>query len=522
MSFNLREQKMDLLKPKGYQTLQKTFDEDVNVPDIKPDIDKILQTNAQIFIVKEELLQDRVCLQGELKANVLYIPLNDKKPIHSMDLVIPFEEFVNTEGLSSKDTITIVSNIEDIKVSMLNSRKMSLKSIVQIKIDIHEKKEVYLTSDVEAGNEIEKKISPVVVCQLRESKKDTYKIKDEVGIPAGKPNIMEILWHDTTIQNKEIKLVDGKVNLRGVLHIATLYMSDDAENHLEFVENDVTFNGLLDCPGCRESMIHDIHMKSAEEKLLIRPDVDGEERILAVEVDTKVDIKVYDEAQTHVLSDVYCLEKDLVVKRDAIPFQKLLCKNSSQTNIKESIFMDNVLNEILQIYYTSGTCAIENLEIREDSITIEGVLFCKVMYVAADDRMPINVFETPIPFEHHIDLKGIRPSSLISVSPNVHYIGCTMVGEKEIELKCTIQMTAIVFEESAVDIITGIDEKPVDMKVFQKIPGIIGYIVKEKETLWDIAKKYRTTVKSIKKNNNLEDDHIGKGDKLIIVKELLF
>ncbi len=522
MSLNLREQKMDLLKPKGNHNLQKTFDEDVNVPDIKPDIDKILQTNAQVFILKEEILQDKVCVSGELKANVLFIPLNDKKPIHSMDLVVPFEEFVNTDGLSGKDIIRVMSNIEDIQVNMLNSRKLNLKAIVQFKIDIHEKKEVYLTSDVEAGSDVEKKVSPVVVCQLKESKKDSYKIKDEVVIPAGKPNIMEILWHDTTIQNKEIKLVEGKVNIKGTLHIATLYMSDSAESHIEFIENDITFNGLLDSPTSKENMIHDIQFKIADEKMSIRPDVDGEERVLAVEVDTKVDIKIYDEAQTNVLSDVYCLEKDLVVKREAVPFQKLLCKNQSQTNIKESIFMDNVLNEILQIYYTSGTCGIESLEILEDRVNVEGVLYCKVMFVAADDRMPINVFETPIPFEHHIDLKGIHPQSVMSITPNIHYIGCTMIGEKEIELKCTIQMNALVFEESSVDIITSIDEKPLDMKAFQKIPGIVGYIVKEKETLWDIAKKYRTTVKSLKKNNSLEEDRVGKGDKLIIVKELLF
>ncbi|MBC7959911.1 MAG: LysM peptidoglycan-binding domain-containing protein, partial [Vallitaleaceae bacterium] len=127
-----------------------------------------------------------------------------------------------------------------------------------------------------------------------------------------------------------------------------------------------------------------------------------------------------------------------------------------------------------------------------------------------------------IPFEHHIDLKGLNATKMVNVTPNIHYIGCTMIGEKEIELKCTIQINALVFEEGSVDIITGIDEKPVDMKAFQKIPGIIGYVVKDHECLWDIAKKYRTTIKNLKKTNALEDENLLKGDKIIIVKELLF
>lgn len=521
MSFNLREQKMDVLKPKGSQILQMTFDEDANVPDIKPDIDKILQTNALISFNKEEIMQDKISLQGELKANILYIPLNDKKPIHSMEIVIPFEEFVNADGLTPKDTIRTSYAIEDLQVDLLNSRKISIKSIIQTKININEKREVYLTTDVEADEELEKNSRSITVCQLKESKKDTYKIKDEVGLPSGKPNIMEILWHDITIQNKDIKLIDGKVNLKGVLHVASLYMADSSESSLEFVEHDITFNGLIDCLGCRESMIHDVQMEISDEKIQVRPDLDGEERVLSVEVDTKVDINVYDEAGTQVLSDVYALNKDLIVKKEPVFYQKLVCKNQSQSNIKEIVTMDNVSDEILQIYYTNGYCTIDNLEFLEDKVKVEGVIFCKVMYVAADDNMPINVFETPVPFEHFIDLKGLNDKSLINVSPNIHYIGCTMIGDKEIELKCTIQINALVFEESSVDVITGMDEKPIDMKAFQKIPGIIGYIVKEKESLWDIAKKYRTTVKNIKKTNGLEDENINRGDKLIIVKELL-
>ncbi|PKM94824.1 MAG: hypothetical protein CVU84_07825 [Firmicutes bacterium HGW-Firmicutes-1] len=522
MSLNLREQKMDLLKPKGNQMLQMTFDEDVNVPDIKPDMDRILQTNAQVSIVKEELLQDRIILQGDLKVNILYIPLNDKKPIHSLEVVFPFEETINADGLSARDHINISSNVEDLVVHMLNSRKVNVKSISQLKMDVHEKKEVYITSDIEGSKDVEKKINQVVACQLKESRKDSYKIKDEVAIPSGKPNMMEVLWHETTIQNRDFRLVDGKLNLKGTIHLATLYASEASENNIEFVEHDLTFNGLLDCPGSKENMINDVQMKIVDDKILIRPDLDGEERVLSVEVDTRVDIKVYDEEQSNVLGDVYSLEKDLMIKKEPIAYQKLLCKNQSQTNIKETVLIDDISKEILQIYYASGNCAIENMMLADEKINIEGVLFCKIMYIAADDHMPINIFEIPVPFEHQIDIKGLKSSSVVNITPSVNYIGCTMVGGKEIEIKSTVQMNTIVFEENSVDIITAIDEKTIDMKAFQNIPGIVGYIVKDKESLWDIAKKYRTTIQNIKKANSLEDDIIGKGDKLIIVKELLF
>jgi LysM repeat protein len=52
------------------------------------------------------------------------------------------------------------------------------------------------------------------------------------------------------------------------------------------------------------------------------------------------------------------------------------------------------------------------------------------------------------------------------------------------------------------------------------MPGIIGYVVKPEDSLWTIAKKYYTTVDTIMSINDLEDDKIKAGDKLIIMKKV--
>ena len=59
-----------------------------------------------------------------------------------------------------------------------------------------------------------------------------------------------------------------------------------------------------------------------------------------------------------------------------------------------------------------------------------------------------------------------------------------------------------------------------DLEKLQAMPGHIGYIVKKDDTLWNIAKKYYTTVDTIMEINDLEDDSIKEGDKLIIMKRV--
>jgi LysM repeat protein len=51
---------------------------------------------------------------------------------------------------------------------------------------------------------------------------------------------------------------------------------------------------------------------------------------------------------------------------------------------------------------------------------------------------------------------------------------------------------------------------------------MVGYIATGEETLWDIAKKYHTTVESIKQRNPVlnerKSDRIKRSDKLLLVK----
>ena len=57
------------------------------------------------------------------------------------------------------------------------------------------------------------------------------------------------------------------------------------------------------------------------------------------------------------------------------------------------------------------------------------------------------------------------------------------------------------------------------MEEMEKRPGIVGYIVKSEDDLWDLAKKYMTTEESIREMNGLESEKVKAGDKLLIFKE---
>jgi LysM repeat protein len=70
------------------------------------------------------------------------------------------------------------------------------------------------------------------------------------------------------------------------------------------------------------------------------------------------------------------------------------------------------------------------------------------------------------------------------------------------------------------EIITDVNEFPLDYSKLEVLPGIVGYVVKNDDTLWKLAKKYYTTVDKIKETNELSNDFIKVGDTLLIVKNV--
>ena len=65
-----------------------------------------------------------------------------------------------------------------------------------------------------------------------------------------------------------------------------------------------------------------------------------------------------------------------------------------------------------------------------------------------------------------------------------------------------------------------IEEIPLDQEKIRNMPGITVYIMKPGDTLWNIAKKFYTTVEEIIQMNNLDGDEVSSGTPLLLVKKV--
>lgn len=498
---------------------QLTFDEDFNVPDSRPDISRMIQKKGEIRVEDVQVGEGKAQINGALAFKLLYVADTPGRQICSLEGKLPISETLHLEGLKTGDKVCLKWEIEDLTLHLINSRKLNVKAIVEFSASVDELTEVRLPVDIQEQPDISVKKKTIRILTLGVHKKDTLRRKEEITLPSNKPNIHEILWNDMEIRGMDLRAEEGKVAAKGELFVFVLYAGDDADNPLQWLEQAIPFTGEIECAGCTMDMIPHIQTTMLQAGLEIKPDADGEERILQADVVLELDMKIYQEETCTILTDVYTPKMECMPVRESRTLEQLLVKNYSKCRVSRRIPVQEPQGRILQVCHSDGNVKIDEIRMVENGIQVEGIIQVRVLYSISDDDMPFYSMEASIPFSHVVEAEGIRPGCTYHLQADLEQLSTTMLDSSEIEVKAVMNVNALVLCRWQEDLISQIQEQELDMEKMESMPGIVCYVVQPQDTLWDIAKRFYTTVDSIRQMNELGEEEPKEQQPLLIVKK---
>ena len=125
------------------------------MPDIKDDIERIVMWDAKLIGNRAEAAKDKIKLVKEIGVSILYASSNAEGDLDSMDSVVVVEEIVNVDNVDATNKVKVKSVIEDLSISLINSRKVAIKGIIGVDVDVTEDEMIYGASDIENGEKIQ-------------------------------------------------------------------------------------------------------------------------------------------------------------------------------------------------------------------------------------------------------------------------------------------------------------------------------------------------------------------------------
>lgn len=506
---------------KGRAVHQVTLENDQNVPDSRPDAGSIIQEEGCVKLGEIKVQENQVLLSGELEVKVLYVSDGEERRICRLDVKLPFEERLNLEGILPGENVRVKWDMEDLDVRLINSRKLDVRALVTFIASWEGLADAQAAVELSGIPEVTARTKEITPLSLAVQKRDILRVKDELSLASNKPNIGELLWESVQLRGTDVRVGDGQIDIRGELFIFVLYAGEDESGTKQWIEAALPFTGSIECGHCTSSMIPAVEITLSGSTLEVRPDYDGEERLIGVEAVLDLDIKLYEEERAEILTDVYTPVRELLPVTSQETYESLVLKNFSKCRVNGRIRMEQGQPRMLQLCHSRGEVKIDDTQITEEGIRVEGAIHVHILYITSDDAMPFARASGMIPFQHIIAAEGLDERCHFTLQTELEQLSTMMVDSEELEVKGAVNLGVLILREEQQECITDVQEQELDYRKLQELPGIVGCIVQPGDTLWDIARTYYTTPEKIRRMNGLEREEVQPGDRLLVVKELM-
>ncbi len=491
--------------------VQKLVEGDIIVPDTKPDVLKLLQTDALSYITDKHIADGCVDIKGKVDLAMLYIPDSESERVKSITSCFDFDESIVNRELSGTDSAILNAYVERVEVNVVNSRKLKIKVVVAIEYELIKTAPLLLAVDTQDSENVQIKRETISVQNSVGIMESVFDIHEKAEISPGQDSIAEILKYDIKIADYEHKPMGEKVILKGTLCVCVLYISKSA--NIEFSESEIPFTEIVEIENLSESSYCDMDFWVGACSVVPEEDSDGDIRIMDIECSINSCIKAVEDMEVDMIVDCYEPYKTTSVERKNIMIDEIVSRPQTQNTIRDIIEINGDMPSVTGVYDVLAHPNMVNASITGGRVVCEGKIEAFVLCISDSAQSPVCSIKKEIPFSYMID--DCPDSDLVSprVKAEIKHIGYSLNAAGEIELRIVLSLSANIVKQRSIDIISDVCE---DDNNDKESSGIVIYFVQQNDTLWNIAKKYSVPTQAIIDFNSLKEETLKEGTRLLI------
>lgn len=475
-------------------------EKDMIVPDAKPDILNTICTSGVVCLYKTELQDEKLRIDGNINTYIMYLADNSEDKVRGINTSLDFSEGIEIPNAREGMDYKVDVKIKSIEARVINGRKIGIKATLEVTVQVYSNEEITIVNEINDDDNIQilkedlKVNSLVGAGETKIYAKETIPVQDV-------DNIAEILKVGLAVTDRDIKISYNKVLSKAEAQIKIMYLTED--NRICTVTGKVPLVGFIDIPNVAEGNICNTNYEL--KNIIIFPNP-AEEHSINIEVETIVKCMVYEEKQINLIQDMYSPCCELNFSKKQVNTMINTRQVADIKKIREKVNFEDVGTKSL-----IDVDVIPNLTMdRTNAGSFDGELECNFTFL--DGNMNVEQKRAKIPFDYLAQNIGEDTNSNLEM----FVTNQDFIVQDGGEINCNIDMEILgnVSENRSINLIDEVEQEesnnPQDYSV-------VVYIVKPGDTLWNIAKRFRTTIDFIVRTNGIENpDKIDVGQKLYI------
>ncbi len=521
------------------------FEESLLVPDTLPDMQRVLfaEGRADLSQPSKVSYDKDDFLTGDITVYTVYAPVPSRpsspaagpaaytdSPVDVVKSIIPFK----TDKCWDKadgDDFRVSLTVKKITAEMINERKFTVKGELCIKLTAIANKELKVFKSSEDHQLVTARDS-IQATDLVHEATDTTEISQEITLKDDQPAPIKMLKETIHISEIHRQVTSGKLVINAVIHSQVLYIGEleSGERKLTCLSNKTDFTQFIVMDNSSAPEMMKIHFDSSDLKMTI----ESKDKFL-LQGNVVTHVQVFENKDVVTAADAYHKERDICFDLTTVDLAEVSGTVSGEISSREVVNLGEGDKKPEELICSSYRIASIQGRPEKGRIIIEGSMPVKILALDDEERPFIIEHTVPIRGSLEMTMPGLdtdgrhktapagqpaaAPCELldICVDAAVKDLWYDMINSRQIEINTSLTITVWASGQQTFCTLenlcfaeTGIEPRRVPMAI---------YVVGRGDTLWDIAKRYKSDVAWLAELNEIDPQKpLPEGAKLFIAK----
>lgn len=493
------------------EKVSKWIEQDIIVPDTKPDAIKIVNVTVTPYVNNIELMQGKIKVSGNINYFIIYKVDDQMFNTRGLFTSYPYSEILDVKGANQDMLVTIKPVCKNVIFSLPNERKMSVKSEIVFKTRLKKIENVQLINRFDSDNEIECKMCKNSFCNIIQDKKSIIASKEEFILPKEAEDFYELLNVSAKILNTEFKESYNKIMIKGDIEIKIIYLAENQSENVKKMIHTIPFSAMVELENINDYSKFDISYIIQDFNLKLNPDITSTKTMTA-DYQIEVNVVMFEEEEVEYVEDFYCQNRELNFNSSNVNGVKKILDFNKTIDIKENI--TNIIHENTKLLdYKLDTSYIVPV-VSQNSVKLEGE--AKIILLMQDlNTLELESKTIDIIINENYEVDNLSDNNNSFIDIIQEKINVTQNGQ-DLDIKMQLEVNTKIEEVENINVIEDIMDDELDLS---DLDSINIYIVKPGDNLWNVAKKYKTSVDKIVKTNDISDPNvISVGQKILVIR----
>lgn len=435
----------------------------------------------------------------------MYLADGEENCIRGFQANIDFTEILDFPGVTPDMILDEKICMKSVECKVLNGRKVSFKAMLEVDANVFLNEKEEMIREIRGIEDIESQIVSLQMNSLVGQNTTKASAKENVVIDST-DSILEILNLDLTMKNQDTKISYNKVLAKAEVETRIMYLTE--EGRIKSVEESIPVMGFIDLVGVSDDDLCDVKYKL--KNVSAKPN--SQDHAIALEIEIEMFCRVFGNREIDLIQDMYSPSKNLALNQNKVSLVVGMKNTRSSMSVREKIVLEDA--EDSRISDVICTAMLNEKNIMADRVRYEGDLNFRFL-LENSDGIGMKAQDVSLPFEFSQEIEGLKQDSKIEVEFSKIFQEFTK-DRNEVSTKVDFGVNTNSYQIQTVNVIDEIEEQeggddnPYSMVI---------YFVKEGDTLWKIAKRYKSTVADIVRINQIENpDRLSVGMQLFIPK----